>query len=72
MDWSDRSLRGQDFTRIAGAQAATADGQKAPGGAHRRSARKAASAKIAKIPFALSQWIARTYKPAARTMAPKG
>ena len=25
--------------------------------------RKAASAKIAKIPFALSQWIARTYKP---------
>jgi len=28
-------------------------------------ARKAASAKIAKIPFALSQWIARTYKPEA-------
>ncbi len=27
------------------------------------SARKAASAKIAKIPFALSHWIARTYKP---------
>ena len=27
-------------------------------------ARKAASAKIAKIPFALSSWIARTYKPA--------
>jgi len=26
--------------------------------------RKAASAKIAKIPFALSSWIARTYKPA--------
>jgi hypothetical protein len=26
-------------------------------------ARKAASAKIAKIPFALSSWIARTYKP---------
>lgn len=28
-------------------------------------ARKAASAKIAKIPFPLSSWIARTYKPAA-------
>ena len=28
-------------------------------------ARKAASAKIAKIPFALSSWIARTYKPEA-------
>ena len=32
-------------------------------------ARKAASAKIAKIPFALSQWIARTYKPAAERAA---
>jgi len=30
------------------------------------SARKAASAKIAKIPFALSSWIARTYKPQER------
>lgn len=30
---------------------------------HLSSARKAASAKIAKIPFALSAWIARTYKP---------
>ena len=30
------------------------------------SARKAASAKIAKIPFALSAWIGRTYKPQAR------
>jgi hypothetical protein len=29
-------------------------------------ARKAASAKIAKIPFALSSWIARTYKPQER------
>ncbi len=29
-------------------------------------ARKAASAKIAKIPFALSSWIARTYKPQVR------
>ncbi len=32
-------------------------------------ARKAASAKIAKIPFALSSWIARTYKPEARRAA---
>ena len=30
----------------------------------RSPARKAAAAKIAKIPFALSSWIARTYKPA--------
>lgn len=30
---------------------------------HLSIARKAASAKIAKIPFALSSWIARTYKP---------
>ena len=32
-------------------------------------ARKAASAKIAKIPFALSSWIARTYKPGAERAA---
>lgn len=32
-------------------------------------ARKAAAAKIAKIPFALSSWIARTYKPAAERFA---
>lgn len=56
MNWSNRELRGQDFTRIAGAQA------EGP----RPRARKAASAKIAKIPFALSSWIARTYKPAER------
>lgn len=31
--------------------------------------RKAASAKIAKIPFALSSWIARTYKPASEIAA---
>lgn len=31
--------------------------------------RKAASAKIAKIPFALSSWIARTYKPGAERAA---
>lgn len=32
-------------------------------------ARKAAAAKIAKIPFALSSWIARTYKPSAERAA---
>lgn len=76
MNWSDRSLRGQDFTRIAGAQAAVAEGRKGAGASwfegnvnsplrqgHSKSPRrKAASAKIAKIPFALSSWIARTYK----------
>jgi len=34
--------------------------------AHIGARRKAASAKIAKIPFALSSWIARTYKPLER------
>lgn len=41
--------------------------------ASRSPARKAASAKIAKIPFALSAWIARTYapeNPAPATPAP--
>lgn len=111
MNWSNRDLRGQDFTRIAGAQASAAEAIKNTGGswfniAHNKAsgrannpvsvpaearkgpaggwfgeytpgegmqrntsskspARKAASAKIAKIPFALSSWIARTYKPAA-------
>lgn len=37
---------------------------------HLSSARKAASAKIAKIPFALSAWIARTYKPAQPALTP--
>lgn len=81
MDWSNRSLRGQDFTRVAGAQAAIAEGFKGsdgyerdhpnafgwkkPGTSSKSPARKAASAKIAKIPFALSSHIARTYKPEA-------
>lgn len=83
MNWSNRDLRGQDFTRIAGAQAVAniggpqhdAAGIKQGGtwwhdpmSASRTSgsgspARKAASAKIAKIPFPLSSWIARAYKP---------
>lgn len=38
-------------------------GWKKPGTSSHSKARKAASAKIAKIPFALSSWIARTYLP---------
>ena len=80
MNWSNRELKGQDFTRLAGKNA---DGVKQAGisgmrdngkgdrwfqdGAARSgsksNARKAASAKIAKIPFVLSQHIAAYWKP---------
>lgn len=108
MNWSDKSKRGQDFTRIAGQQAdgvkmssqtvrrtdkgkgarftsrdcgiegvkqSGISGKRANGkgdlwfqeGAARSGSksktRKQASAEIAKIPFALAQWIARTFKP---------
>lgn len=78
MNWSDRTLRGQDFTRIAGQQAESvkdrdadgyerkhteAFGWKAPRTSSKSNARKAASATIAKIPLTLSRWIARVYKP---------
>lgn len=81
MNWSNRQLRGQDFTTIAGAQADiggprhNAEGIKQGGTwfhdngsasrmhSSKSPARKAASAKIAKIPFALSSWIAKTYHP---------
>lgn len=78
MNWSDRSIKGQDFTRIAGRQAESvknkdsdgyershpqAFGWKAPRTTSRCSARKAASATIAKIPFALAVWIAKVFKP---------
>jgi hypothetical protein len=85
MDWSNRSLKGQDFTRIAGTQGANiggpqheASGIKQGGSwfhdaqsasrlsSSKSPARKAASARIAKIPFALSSWIARTYAVEAR------
>jgi hypothetical protein len=46
-----------------------ASGWKKPGTSSHSKARKAASAKIAKIPFALSSWIAKTYKPSARKEA---
>lgn len=74
MNWSDRTLKGQDFTRIAaqqlsGVKSFTPNGE--PLGKNRSArlfsskskSRKAASAAIAKIPFALAQWIARVYRP---------
>lgn len=76
VNWSNRELRGQDLTRIAGAQAEGVKGSKGyerdhpdafgwkkPDTSSKSPARKAASARIAKIPFALSSWIARSYKP---------
>jgi len=72
MNWSDRSIKGQDFTRIAGEQCGVKQGgdwfsQGSRGvslktGSHSK-ARKAASAAIAKIPFPLARWIARVWKP---------
>lgn len=72
MNWSDQTKRGQDFTRIAGEQ----NGIKQGGDwfnasepsisrccSSKSTARKAASAMIAKIPFTLSRWIARSWKP---------
>ena len=82
MNWSDRTLRGQDFTRVAGKQAMARNdgmkhrdlegyershenkfGWKIPRTASNSSARKAASAMIAKIPLPLSRHIAATYHP---------
>lgn len=77
MNWSNRELRGQDFTRIAGKHAAVPEGRKCGGGwfgagndcslmrqhTSKSPARKAASAAIAKIPLPLSRHIARIYKP---------
>lgn len=79
MNWSDRTKRGQDFTRLAGRHAM--DGIKQDGLAGKRAngkgarwfeggasghgskstARKAASAMIAKIPAPLSRHIARVF-----------
>lgn len=70
MNWSDRTKRGQDFTRIAGD---CARGIKHHGSgaiwfdtgagalSSKSSGRKAASAMIAKIPLPLSRHIARTF-----------
>jgi site-specific DNA-cytosine methylase len=75
MNWCNRELRGQDFTRIASRQFVD-EGTKQGGDCFNQSqpsisrmcsskstARKAASAMIAKIPFALSSYIGRVYYP---------
>lgn len=73
LNWSDQSKRGQDFTRIAGNQAAgikqggdwfneTGPGQLRSHGP-KSPARKRASAMIAKIPLVLSRHIAACWKP---------
>ena len=78
MNWSDRTIKGQDFTRIAGRQA----GVKVSGGGaegwfggndhplrqhhSKHAARKAASAMIARIPLPLARHIAATFRPQAR------
>ena len=81
MNWNNRELRGQDFTRIAGQQAALSNRQDDEGikqggdwfnssepyiarlFSSRSPARKAASARIAKIPFKLAYHVGRTYLP---------
>jgi hypothetical protein len=96
MNWSDRTLHGQDFTRIAGQQATNNNGGSWFGIAHntkggngqnpvtgeggkgfarrfedtpmarvssKSDSRRAASAQIAKIPPALSSYIARAFWP---------
>jgi hypothetical protein len=83
MNWSDRTIKGQDFTRIAGRQAIEgtklrdadgyerdhpdAFGWKGPRTSSRAiTARKAASAMIARIPLPLARHIAATFRPEAR------
>ena len=72
MNWSDRSLRGQDFTRIAGEQSGIKCGGDwfnalSPSISRQTSskspARKFASAMIAKIPPSLARHIAAMYRP---------
>ncbi len=76
MNWSDRSIKGQDFTRIAGRQAAGtaikngndwfgagADCSLQRRHSSRSTGRKAAAAMIAKIPEPLSRHIAATFRP---------
>jgi len=75
MNWSDRTIKGQAFTRVAGRQAEgikgsngyershpQALGWKKPGTSSHSKARKAASATIAKIPLTLARWIAKVYR----------
>ena len=82
MNWSDRTLRGQDFTRIAGknadgvkqhksGRAWFADPDSISGStSSKSSSRKAASAAIAKIPLPLAQHIALVWKPTGKPRSP--
>lgn len=65
MNWSNRELRGQDFTRLAGAIKAaekSAFGWAKALPFRENTGRKEWAALIAKIPFPLAQWIARVFK----------
>jgi hypothetical protein len=76
MNWSDQTKRGQDFTRIAGRHAMggikgsegyerdhpAAFGWKKPNTSSHSTARKAASAMIARIPLPLARYIGATFK----------
>jgi len=83
MNWSDRTKRGQDFTRIAGKQAIENTGRKGKGGtwfheygggqgsrnfSSKSPKRKIYSAVIAKIPLPLSRHVAAVFRP--RAIAP--
>lgn len=74
MNWSNRELRGQDFTRIAGRQAEAVKlggswfhgyrkGQGPRNHGSNSKARKAASALIAKIPLPVSRHIGAVFYP---------
>ena len=75
MNWSDRIKTGQDFTRVAGAQAIKnsggswfgvyRSGQGPRNHGSNSAKRKAASALIAKIPLPLSRHIAATFRSRA-------
>ena len=71
VNWSDQTKRGQDFTRVAGAQS---KGRKnftklAGTNSSKSKKRKQASAEIAKIPPRLAEWIARVFKPEIKNAA---
>lgn len=75
LNWSDRSKRGQDFTRVAGQQCGTKQAglsneawfdHGAAAFSSRSTARKQASAEIAKIPAPLAKWVGEVMKPVDR------
>lgn len=78
MNWSDRTKRGQDFTRLAGEHCCIKQGgdwfnETGPGQLRsfgsKLSARKAASAMIAKIPLPVSSHIATVFYAADKARA---